>query len=112
MRVQVVSIETDWDMHLKTSLRESYKAAHLKHGQCLVAFNGFRTMARVIDYEGGVHDYYTPRNNPFDIDALAIRMRNGLGVIIELGVKGKAAEDQAHVKQGAKKAPTRKRKVA
>ena len=53
MRIKVVHVERGWDMRRKHDLREGLHAQRLKRGQCLVAFNVARTMARVIDSEWG-----------------------------------------------------------
>ena len=85
MRVKVVHVESEWDMRKKHALRESRKANRLTRGQCLVAFNGALTMARIIDSEGGVHDYYADRGVKFDLAVLKEMIQQGFAVDLDVG---------------------------
>ena len=59
-----------WDMRMRHALREKALKG-LKHGQCFVALNGRRTMARIIDCVGGVHDFYADPGMRFDMQTLS-----------------------------------------
>ncbi len=83
MRIRVVHIENGWDMRRKHDLREGLHAQRLKPGQCLVAFNVAQTMARVIDSEWGVHDYYEDRG--FNLERLAEMIKAGFYVDLDIG---------------------------
>lgn len=80
MKVKVVHVETDVDMRMKHELRESKKAEKLKPGECLVAINRAKDMARIIDCEGGVHDYYAYAGMKFDVSEISGMMKRGLGI--------------------------------
>ena len=85
MRIRVAHVEAEWDMRRKHALREGTRAIRLKQGQCLVAFNRRLTMARIIDSEGGVHDYYADRGVKFDLEVLAEMMLRGFTVELDVG---------------------------
>ncbi len=83
--IQVVHVELDWDMRQVHALREGLRARRLKPGQCLVAFNRALDMARVIDSEGAVHNYYGYQGEEYDLEELAAQMRAGIGIKLEVG---------------------------
>ena len=85
MKVRVVHVTKAWDMRKKHALREGLRAARLKRGQCLVAYNKALTMARIIDCEGGVHDYYADPGELFDHDSLVRRMKRAFNVDLDVG---------------------------
>ncbi len=67
-------------------LRKHRKAKKLKSGDCIVAFNKASTMARIIDWKGGVHTYYAEPRQVFDLDALKRLVGSGFGVVLEPGI--------------------------
>ena len=85
MRVKVLHVVKAWDMRKKHALREGIRAAKLKRGQCLVAFNRALDMARIIDSEGGVHDYYADKGEQFDLQAVRGRMERAMFVDLDVG---------------------------
>ena len=85
MKVKVIHVESNWDMRRKHALRESRRAKKLERGQCLVAFNAALSMARIIDSEGGVHDYYADRGVKFDLVSLRAMVRDGFAVELDVG---------------------------
>ncbi len=85
MRIRVVHVEKAWDMRKKHALREGRRARALQRGQCLVAFNRALDMARIIDCEGGVHDYYADQGEEFDLHGLAQRMERAFYVALDVG---------------------------
>ena len=84
-RVRVRDVIKGWDMRRKHALREGEKARALKRGQCLVAFNRALTMARIIDCEGGVHDYYADQGVEYDLATVADQLMRGLFVDLDVG---------------------------
>ncbi len=72
-------------MRRKHALREGRRAKALKRGQCLVALNKRRNMARVIDCEGGVHDYYADQGVEYDLYELAAQMNRALFIDLDVG---------------------------
>lgn len=85
MRVKVVHVEKAWDMRRKHALREGTRARALRPGQCLVAFNKALNMARIIDCEGGVHDYYADQGVVYDLEEVAAQFERGLNVELDVG---------------------------
>lgn len=83
--VRVRHVVKDWDMRRKHALREGAKANGLKRGQCIVAFNRALTMARIIDCEGGVHDYYADQGVVYDLALVRDQLRRGLLVVLDVG---------------------------
>jgi hypothetical protein len=91
MICKVVAVIQDWNMNLKHELRESPTALNLKSGQCIVAINTRRNMARVICSEGGVHDYYADQGVKFDVGELSQMMQRGIGLELKYVGEAKAA---------------------
>ena len=85
MKLKVVQLVQGWDMRRKHELRESLRARALKRGQCLVAINVARSMARIIDCEGGVHDYYADVGGEYDLYEVAAQIERGLNVELDVG---------------------------
>lgn len=56
--VKIVHVIEEWDMRARHKLRRMKKARELKSGEAILALNRAQTMFRIIDSEGGVHDYY------------------------------------------------------
>ena len=81
--IKVVHVIRGWDMRRKHDLREGLHAQRLKRGQCIVAFNVALTMARVIDSEWGVHDYYEDAG--FNLERLGEMMERGFYVQLDVG---------------------------
>lgn len=80
--VTVVDVRAEHDMRWKHHLRGSLPVRRLKPGQVIVCINRAETMARVVDHRGGVHDYWTDDDAPFDVDAISEYMRQGIGVTL------------------------------
>lgn len=89
-RVRITSIIQDQDMRGVHKLRRRHK--NLKAGSCFIAFNRSQTMARIIDWKGGVHTYYCEGGHIFDMDSLAVLVKAAF--YIEL-TPGATAEVQA-----------------
>lgn len=89
-RVQVSKLTLNQDMRGIHKLREKHK--HLTNGSCLIAFNTAQTIARIIDWKGGVHTYYCEDGHIFDLDTLSILVKQAF--FIEL-VPGIMAGDRA-----------------
>lgn len=85
MKVKVVHVIQDWDMRVRHKLRDGRKGSSLKRGQCLVAFNRSRNMARIIDAVGAVHDYYADKGEEYDLELLAKHLQAGLYVELQIG---------------------------
>lgn len=77
--LSIARVVDGWDMRVRHSLRDKALKG-LKYGQCLVALNGKRTMARVIDCVGGVHDYYADPGMRFDMETLSQMLTQGFKV--------------------------------
>lgn len=85
MKVHIVRIVEEWDMREKHRLREGRNAKRLHAGEVLLAFNRALDMARFIDCEGGVHDYYADDRVRFDVDELRRMIHRGFHVDLEVG---------------------------
>lgn len=85
MKVKVVHVVKDWDMRVRHRLRDGRRGSSLKRGQCLVAFNRAKNMARIIDAVGAVHDYYADKGEEYDLDLLAKHLKAGLFVDLQVG---------------------------
>ncbi len=79
----MVHVIKGWDMRRVHDLREGLHAQRLKRGQCIVAFNVARTMARIIDCEWGVHNYYESAG--FNLQRLSEMMQRGFYVTLDVG---------------------------
>lgn len=86
LSLQIVRVVDGWDMRMRHKLREQ-ALKELKYGACLVALNGKRTMARIVDGVGGVHDYYADAGVRFDIDGLSHMLTQGMKVRLSGVVK-------------------------
>lgn len=80
MTLTVAAVKSDHNMTYRHELRSSPQAQRLKPGQCFVAFNSLLTIARIIDFMGGIHDYYAPDGEQFDTQMLSNMMQKGIGV--------------------------------
>jgi len=69
-RVRVTDVIDGWDMRGVHILREHRKMRNLSTGSCVVAFNKEQNIARIIDWQGGVHTYYADDNEFFDMESL------------------------------------------
>lgn len=56
--VKIVHVIEEWDMRARHKLRRMKKARELKLGEAILALNRRQTMFRIVDSQGGVHDYY------------------------------------------------------
>ena len=83
--VKIVKIIEGWHMAMRHKLRESLAAQRLKSGEVIVAFNNNFSMARFIDCEGGIHDYYADRGTMFDVDILSEWVSNAIGLQLSVG---------------------------
>lgn len=90
MKCKVVHVQDGWNMSFTHELRTSPRAEKLKSGECIVAINVAETIARVIDCEGGVHNYYAPEGVKFDVKTLSDMMLRGIGIELEVAPKRKA----------------------
>ena len=80
-----------WDMRKRHSLRR--KAWRIKKGEVLLAFNVRQTIARFVDAEGGVHDYYAPKGEMFDVPTLYDYVKSGIGVSLVVGASEESKAD-------------------
>lgn len=85
MKLRVAKLVADWDMRERHKLREGRASNNLARGECVVAFNRTRTQARMIDSEGGIHDYYTDPGEEFDLGVLSEMMKAGVGLEFAIG---------------------------
>ena len=88
-RVKVYKLILNQDMGGIHKLRSKHR--QLPQGSCLIAFNNSQTMARIIDWRGGVHTYYANEREIFDLDTLTVLVKAVF--YIEL-TPGKIAESQ------------------
>ena len=77
--LSIARVVDGWDMRVRHELRDQ-ALDKLRHGQCLVALNGKRTMARIIDCVGGIYDLYADHGMRFDIDTVSQMMQKGMKV--------------------------------
>ncbi len=82
--VRITHIIVGWDMRQRHKLRKSKKAARLKPGECLVAFNRSQKMARIIDSAGAIHDYYADEGR-FSVDRLKKEVKAGIYLELRVG---------------------------
>lgn len=101
MKCTVVHVEQGWNMSFKHDLRTSPRVEKLKPAECLVAFNVAETMARIIDCEGGVHDYYAPEGVKFDVKTLSDMMLRGIGIELEVRKRATTAAKAPAVAKAA-----------
>lgn len=86
MKCRMVHLIEGCDMRSKLELLQSRKAKALKRGQCIVAINGAQTIARVVDYVGGLHEYRAREGEQFSLGAITDLMRQGIGLELNIGV--------------------------
>ena len=82
--LRVVGVVRGVDMRRKHDIR-TYYMRRVSPGQVVVLLNGDAKMARLIDHEGGVHDYYAPSGVKFDEAALYNMVERGLRVELTEG---------------------------
>lgn len=79
----VVHVEEDpVDMRMLHEFRESDRAKKLSPGECIVGFNYNGSMARIVDYELGVHTYYADEGEKFSPELLRDRVRWGMATVM------------------------------
>jgi len=84
-RCKVVGVIEGQDMRRKLELLESRQVRMLKRGQCIVALNSLWTMARIVDWQGGLHEYRAPAGEYFDLISIRELIYSGLSVSLDLG---------------------------
>lgn len=84
-RLRITRIIETWDMRRRHKLRHKPSAKNLRAGEVLLAFNARQTIARFIDCQGGVHDYYAAKGEMFDVNTLAREVSLGLSVELVVG---------------------------
>ncbi len=85
--LRIVAIVDAWNMNGVHKLRGDKRSTALKRGQCLIAFNRKLTIGRIIDSEGGVHTYYAPPKEIFDIASVSQMVSDGFWVELRVGAK-------------------------
>jgi len=86
MKCRMVHLIENQDMRTKHDLLQGKKARSLKRGQCLVALNSAQTIARVVDYVGGLHEYHAVEGERFSLARITDLMRQGIGLELAVGV--------------------------
>lgn len=92
-RLRIARIIESWDMRKRHALRHKPSAKQLGQSEVLLAFNARQTIARFIDREGGVHDYYAAKGEMFDVASLTERVLGGLNVELVVGRSESAKAD-------------------
>lgn len=82
--VLVTHVYRGWDMRKKHLARKTYMVK-VRVGQAAVLLNGDRKIARIIDSQGGVHDYYAPKGQKFDEGALYNMVERGFHINLVTG---------------------------
>lgn len=90
--VKIEDIITGWDMRKVHALRTHKLTKRLRQGSCIVAFNNKQSMARIIDWAGGVHSYYAAQGEVFDLDSLRELVNAAFYVDLRPGVVAKKHE--------------------
>lgn len=85
--IKVVDIIGEWDMRKMHPLRFHRKTKNLRQGSCVIAFNRKQSMARIIDWAGGVHTYYAEKGEIFDMESLRELVNKAFYVDLKPGVK-------------------------
>jgi hypothetical protein len=88
-KVRITSIVDDWSMNKIHALRDDSRAAALKRGEALVAFNRRLTIARIIDCTGAVHTYYAEPKTVFDIETLSGLVDRGFWMKLSVGARAR-----------------------
>jgi hypothetical protein len=81
--VRITKIIENQDMRGVHKLRKRMRT--LKKGECLVAFNKSKNIARIIDHLGGVHTYYTEQGVVFNMDSLRDLVYDSFYIDITVG---------------------------
>lgn len=93
-RLAVKTLVEGWDMRGIHKLRKSKDARALRPGQCLLAFNKAYTIGRLIDHVGGIHTYYAPPKEIFDMAAISKLVAAGFHVSIVRAAAKKSRSDR------------------
>lgn len=88
-KVRIDDIVEKWDMRGVHKLRERVALRKLKQGSCIVAFNKAQSIARIVDWKGGVHTFYCEKNEFFDLTSLKAFVKAAFYVEIEPGANAK-----------------------
>lgn len=96
-RVRVSDIVDKWDMRAVHKLRDHSKAKKLSQGACLIAFNKAWTIGRIIDWKGGVHTYYAPKGEVFDLVSIRELVRIAFYVELEPGANAKRRAEELQI---------------
>ena len=92
--MKMVAILDNYNMSGWHKLRNSKQARELTRGQCLVAFNRKMTIGRIIDSAGGVHTWYAPPKEVFDLAKLSAMIQQGFWIDLRVAasVRQKATD--------------------
>lgn len=90
--VKVTRILLDQDLRSIHKLRAGHQT--LRKGACFMAFNKAQNMVRIVDCEGGVHSYWSPDRQLFDIDEVQRLVMRGWNVELDLGRSTEQTIDQ------------------
>lgn len=85
MRVRITKVIEDWNMQHRHKLRRRY-SSHLRAGEVVLCLNRKRTIARLVDSAGGLHDYYAAKGQRFDLEGVQQMVRQGLRLELIIGV--------------------------
>lgn len=85
--VYITKIIRDWDMRGTYELLEHAHIGSLEQNEVMLAINRRRTMVRFIDMELGVHTYYSPVGQRFDLAALKSIATAAIGIRLESRAK-------------------------
>ncbi len=81
--VYITKILKDWDMRRTYELLENAHVDALDQNEVMLAINKRRTMVRFIDMELGVHTYYSPFGQRYDLAALKNIATSAIGIRLE-----------------------------
>ncbi len=95
----MVGVTRGVDMRKKHDAR-SYWMRRVGPGEVQVLLNGDLKMARLIDPQGGVHDYYAPKGEKFDEAALYNMVERGFSVALHEGRDTKRTTRQLRIAAG------------
>ena len=95
IKLRIVGIILEWNMNSIHSLRKRAEQYPLARNQCLIAFNRKQTIARIIDCMGGVHTYYSEKNQAFDVEELNNLVHDSFHVSIYVQKNDKGLKDIA-----------------
>lgn len=88
-KIRVAEIIEKWDMRSVHKLRNHNKSKSLNALSCVVAFNKAQSIARIIDWKGGVHTYYAAKDQVFDLVTLRELVKVAFYVDLEPGANAK-----------------------